>query len=480
MSSIRLRFTGLVAALFAGGILVLVLAGAFLIEPWFAWRSRAPFESVLADLSALPSSAPGGEADLAAITGQAKTRAAGTAFKISVVDRDGMVVASSAPEFNAGQRLPLPREEGEFVGARRLRLDRGERFYGILAAPAPGQSVIHLVAGLRPGLYLVVSQPLEPLRKAMAMASGFFVLFGVLILGLVLANVLFLSGREVRPVLELSGLALRIAEGDLGARWAGKRDDEIGILGSSIDRMAERLTRTIAELELKVRAQEDFLAAASHELKTPIGLVRGYAEALALGYWNTEAERDELASVIMKESDRLASLVRDLSFVSMGQGGGISLLRADEDLVAVAREAAGRFEREAASKGAALSFEAEGPLMASLDRYRMTQALDNLLSNAVRYVPSGGSVAVSVGRLGGSAVVAVSNSGERIPEEALPRLFEPFFRIDSSRNRETGGSGLGLALVRRVAEAHGGSCGIENTASGVRAWIGVPALEARP
>jgi len=482
MTSLRAKVTGLSVAIFIGGIGLLLLSGAFLLEPWFTVNTRRDFEQIRKDMGAVRQEQPGG------LTRRAQDLAKGTGYKIEVVDARGEVFASSAPEFRPGDTFPLPREENDFLAAHLEGLGRGEASFGILRASPPGQSAIHLVAAFRPGCFLVVSQPLEQLRKPISMASGFFVTAGAFILLLEFAAFLMLSGSIVRPIRRLTGVAQRIAGGEYGARCDARngggralRTDEFDLLGQSIDEMASRLAGDIEELAAmnarlagKVQAQEDFLAGASHELKTPVGLVRGYAEALKLGYWSGEKERDELADIILKEADHLDRLVRDLSFAAMGDSAGRALMLEEGDLAILAREAAERFSREAASRGLGIMVEAKDAAPSEFDAGRVRQALDNLLSNAIRHTEGGDRIKIQVVDGGSQWRLEVMNPGCPIPEDQLDRLFEPFYRVDASRNRGSGGSGLGLAAVRRIAESHGGSCGIENAGNGVKAWIALP------
>lgn len=482
MTSIRVKLTIGAAALFAGGIGVLLAANSLFMEPYFASRTRGAFEDILAEMrTASRETADGGRADQGELLRRAKELAAGSGCKIVVADREGTVRVSSAPEFREGQSFPLPKDQLEFLRGRRGGLERGETYFGILDAAPRGQSVIQLAAALRPGDFLVISQPLEQLRQSIRGASPFFLLVGSLILVLEFILVMALSGRMARPILELSEVARRVAGADYSARWPHKRDDELGLLGDSLNEMAAALGRSIEELTaanrelaLKVKAQEDFIAGASHELKTPVGLMRGYAEAIQLGLYSSNAERDELADVILKEADHLDRLVMDLAAIAAFGGSGRALLLQDGDLFVTLGAAVSRFTLQAREKHITLTLAGSGPMPARFDRDRFTQIMDNLLANGLRHCPEGGVLAVRLKPEDETVLIEVENSGEPIPEEQLPRLFEPFYRTDASRTRKLGGTGLGLAVVKTLTEAHGGSCGIRNTNSGVLAWLRLP------
>jgi two-component system, OmpR family, sensor histidine kinase VanS len=482
MTSIRIKLTLGAAALFAAAVGILIASNALFMEPYYAARTKAAFEGIEARMAA-------SRGDGASELSLAKAIASGTGYKIVVADGEGMVRASSVPEFQEGQTFPLPREQLEFFLERRARLAGGASFFGILDASPSGQSVIQLMAGMGEGRFLVITQPLEELRRNIAAASPFFLAVGSLVLGLVFAIALAFAGRIARPILELSEVARRIAAADYGARYSHSRRDELGALGDSINAMAGALSRSIEELTAanlglaeKVKAQEDFIAGASHELKTPVGLVRGYAEAIRLGLYSTESERDELADVILKEADHLDRLVRDLAQIAASGGAGRSIALAEGDLFEALSNAVARFALAAKDRRVSIGLEGRGPLPARFDPDRLVQIMDNLLSNALRHAPEGGVIAVRAAAEADSIRVEVENSGEPIPERHLTKLFEPFYRADSSRTRRSGGSGLGLALVKSLVAAHGGSCGVRNTPTGALFWFVLPggARRAQP
>ncbi len=474
MTSIRFKLTLGSALIFAGGIGLLLAANLFFLEPYYAARTKGDFIKILSTMKE-------GTDDLPALTLRAKSLAAGSGFKIVVADRGGTALLSSVPEFRDGQRFPLPRDQFEFFTERRARLEGGEVFFGILNAAPPGQAVVQLMAAMGGGRFLVIAQPLEHFRRSIAVASRFFLIVGTIVLVLEFAVVLVLSGRMARPILDLSQLAHRIAASDFAARYRHRRDDEIGVLGDSLNAMAASLERNMADLSaanrrlaLKVETQADFVAGASHELKTPVGLVRGYAEALKLGMYDSEAERDELADVILDEADHLDRLVRDLADIATLGGEGRSLLLNDGDLFETVSKAVSRFAIQAKAKRVGLGLEGKGPMPARFDADRMLQLMDNLLSNAIRHASEGGAVTVRLETTGEQFRIEVENEGEGVGDEHLPRLFEPFYRADPSHSRRSGGSGLGLAVVKGVAEAHGGSCGLRNTATGFLVWATLP------
>ncbi|MFZ4617275.1 MAG: sensor histidine kinase, partial [Rectinemataceae bacterium] len=446
MTSIKLKLTLGAVALLAGSVVLLFVASVFLLEPFYAAETRSVFTGFKSSMEAVSE-------DLQSLERESRNLTAGTEYKIVVFDRDGIGRLSSVPEFHPGDSFPLPREQEEFFASRRERLDSGQPFFGIVAANPPGQSVIQLMSPLKGRNYIVISQPLDHLRRSMSAASHFFLVAGGIVFLLVFLIMLFIAGRFVQPILELSGIARRIAAGDLTARYGRTRGDEIGQLGESLDAMAAELARSIDGLQEanrglsgKLEAQERFIAGASHELKTPVGLVRGYAEALKLGMFASDQEREELVDIVLKEADHLNRLVIDLARIAAAKAAPpAEAVSVESDLATTLSAAVSRFALRARERGVALGLMAPQRLPARFDPGRIVQVLDNLLSNALRHTPEGGTIELRAELTPAALRVEVENSGTPIPERHLGHLFEAFYRVDEARTRQDGGSGLGLA-----------------------------------
>ena len=259
-----------------------------------------------------------------------------------------------------------------------------------------------------------------------------------------------------RPIVRISSIAGRMAELDFQWKCGETRRDEIGALGRSLDEMAERLSAALAELEEAnaalrgdmERARElerqrlAFFSAASHELKTPVTILKGQLSGMLDGV-GVYRDREKYLARSLQVAGRMEALVGELLAVSRMESDGAS--------------------RREAVELSALTAEK----LAQGERALLGRAVENLLSNAALYSPEGAEIRVTAAARGAWAVLTVENTGARIPAEALPHLFEAFYRAEPSRSRATGGSGLGLYLVRMIVERHGGTCRIENSADGV-------------
>ena len=278
----------------------------------------------------------------------------------------------------------------------------------------------------------------------------------------------WLAGRLVRPLSRLQRAAGALADGQLDARSGLEgRTDEIGSLGRSFDTMA-------AELEAAEGARRRFLQDAAHELKTPLAVIDATTSAVLDGVY---AHEDRHLETIRDQGRLLSRIVDDLRTISLADAGVLPLHRepvlVGALLASVARDMASR----ATGRGVALEAIEPAPLTVSADPDRLRQVVGALVDNAIRHTPSGGWIRLEGRAEGGSSVVlAVVDSGPGIAPDDLPRVFDRFYQADPSRDRATGSSGLGLAIVQAVVERHGGRVTAANEpGAGARFEVRLPA-----
>ncbi len=315
--------------------------------------------------------------------------------------------------------------------------------------------------------------------------------------GLVIGAVLiyFLSKRFTGPIISLAKLSQQISDLDFSGEYQGREENEIGTLGKNMNRMSERLSAAIGKLQQanaqlekdiaeKTRIDEnrrELIANISHELKTPIALIQGYSEGLKDGIADGDKENmDYYCDVIVDEAGKMNHLVK-------------SLLALDEIESGIAKPEMERFNLADVIRGVAQSsallikdkavetvLHVPEELSVEADEFLIEEVLQNLLSNACHYVSDPGTITVRAQITpAGMANVAIHNTGDEIPEEALARLWEKFYKVDKARTRSYGGSGIGLSIVKGIIARHDGSCGVRNTGDGVEFWFEIRALPDR-
>ena len=287
-----------------------------------------------------------------------------------------------------------------------------------------------------------------------------------------------------RPIVRLSGAAGRMAELDFGWKCEEQRRDEIGALGRSLNQMARRLSAALNELEAANRAlrgemeqeremerqRTAFFSAASHELKTPVTILKGQLTGMLEGV-DVYRDRDKYLLRSLRVAGRMEKLIQEMLAISRMESGTAAVERKPVELAALLEQQLALHDELLKQRGQRLASALTPGITVEGDASLLEKAVGNLLSNASLYSPEGAEIRVWCGEAQGCAVLTVENTGVRIGEEALPHLFEAFYREDRSRNSRTGGSGLGLYLVRMILERHGARCDIENTPEGVKATV---------
>jgi signal transduction histidine kinase len=276
---------------------------------------------------------------------------------------------------------------------------------------------------------------------------------------LALALAFLFSSRLLKPVEALKRAAARLAGGDLSQRVSERGNDELAMLGRAFNHMATSLQRA-------VQNRRAMTADIAHELRTPIAVQRAHLEALQDGVYPLTIEN---LQPVLEQTELLTRLVEDLRTLALADAGELRLERSLTPLPGLVQRVVDRFRPEAENRHIQLTLEEQperGPMDSFVDAGRIEQILNNLLSNALRYTPEDGEVRVELRCRDGWVELRVADNGEGIPPEALPRLFERFFRADPSRTRAAGGSGLGLAIARQLALAHGGDLSAANQPQG--------------
>jgi signal transduction histidine kinase len=283
------------------------------------------------------------------------------------------------------------------------------------------------------------------------------------IMGVAVLLCYWLAFHLTSPVRALQKAVERFGRGDLTSRVGSTRRDELGQLARTFDRMAGRI-------ETLLTAERRLLLDISHELRSPLARL-GVAVELARSGDNL----DSALNRIQKESDRLNSLVGQLLQVTRAEGDPNSLRHNPIRLDILVQQLVDDSAIEAAARGCSLQYGKHEPVTVEGDPELLRRAVENVIRNAIRYSPREAPVEVSLARNDGKAVVDVRDHGPGVPEEALPRLFDPFYRVENDRGRNSGGIGLGLSIARRAIELHKGSIRARNTDPGLEVELELPA-----
>jgi two-component system sensor histidine kinase BaeS len=270
--------------------------------------------------------------------------------------------------------------------------------------------------------------------------------------------------RRLRHVQEATE---RLGSGDLTARAPDRGGDEVAALAHSFNRMADELASRAQALEASDKARRQLLADVSHELMTPLTAMRGYIETLAMSELQLdESTRERYLAIVTEETHRLERIIGDLLDLARLEGGGTAMRREPVAVATLFDRVATRHERELSARNITLTQAvAVGAEQVTGDPDRLEQALQNLAANALRHTPDGGTVALGAarddGRRPAAILISVRDSGPGIAPEHLPLIFDRFYKVDAAR-KASGGSGLGLSIVKAIVERHGGTISARN------------------
>lgn len=275
----------------------------------------------------------------------------------------------------------------------------------------------------------------------------FFTFIGTIFLSFGLIGIL--SQKLTRPLLLMKDATKRMARGEYKQDIMTKGRDEVAQLGQSIQRLGEQLQ----EFE---DTRNDFLTDVSHELRTPLTYIKGYSDILSKGMYKNNEELVEYTTIINKEANRLTFLINDLFEMSKLQVGKFELTKEMADINSIIDKVVKNLSPAAIEKGIVIEEHTDKEIpKINLDVQRMEQVIYNLIENAIKYTDKG-KITVNSYKNREMIVVEIKDTGMGIPEKDIPKIWDRFYRVDKSRTRKTGGSGLGLFVVKQIVEAHGG------------------------
>ena len=292
----------------------------------------------------------------------------------------------------------------------------------------------------------------------------------------------FIYSRFVTyPVIKLSAVSKKMAKLDLDWQCDENRNDELGILAHSLNNLSGKLSASLSELrDANIKLQDDiekekkldqarleFFSAVSHELKTPVTIIKGQLEGMLLGV-GTYKDRDKYLSRSLEVVLSLESMVQEILTVSRMESSGFVLRIEELDFSEMLKKQLSTYEDLIVKKSLQLRIDIEDYLFIAGDKAMLQKVINNLVINAIHYSPAEHHIFIKAWRTNSNVNFIIENTGVHVPETDLPKLFEAFYRVEQSRNRQTGGSGLGLYIVKMILDQHKADYKLENTAAGVQ------------
>lgn len=350
-----------------------------------------------------------------------------------------------------------------------------------------GYEYIEMWGYLEDGSTFILRSPLESIRESVTLSNKFLsyiVLVVVLISGIL---VWYFSKRIADPIMELAVLSQRMADLDFEAKYTSGGHNEIGILGANFNVMSEKLEQTISmlkkanyELQKDIEKKEkmetmrnEFLGNVSHELKTPIALIRGYAEGLKEGISDDPESRAFYCDVIMDEAGKMNLMVKNLLTLNQLEFGEEEVSFERFDIVELIRGVVQSCEILIQQKHVSVNFTQNEPVYVWADEFKVEQVVRNYVSNALNHVDGQMliDIRISKGQEADTTRISVFNTGKQIPEDDIGHIWDKFYKVDKAHTREYGGNGIGLSIVKAIMESFHHNYGVENYENGVEFWF---------
>jgi heavy metal sensor kinase len=446
--SLRFRMTAWYAGLLVGALLAFGVSVYLGLERYLNWTLQGMLASECRTIGTeLLTQLPGKSADwLVTEINEAYAPEVNARFIRVYREGTGIIYLSGAPKDAAFDPSQIPAYAEKKDGARHIHLASGQQLLmNAMSFTTPDGSHFLVESGIP---YQQIQVVLHGLLLTLAVYTPFVVFLAI-------GGGYWLMRRSLRPVDEITERAEGITSTNLSERLPVIRT------GDELERLSTALNRMIGRLEDAFQHINRFSADASHELRTPLTILQLELEGIINNHPLSGSLEDQIGSAL-EETHRMSRIVESLLTISRLDAGEAKLDRSRLDMSDLATSTTDEMIVLAREKSIALHTSTEESVCVEGDRTRLQQVVANLIDNAVKYTPEGGTVEVKVQREAGKAVLAVSDNGLGIPATAIPHVFERFYRVDKARSRASGGAGLGLSIVKAICTAHGGEISVSS------------------
>lgn len=348
--------------------------------------------------------------------------------------------------------------------------------------------VVNMKGKLDDGSSFMIRTPAQSIKDSAQISNVFYLYIGVATILVSSVVVWFMTRHITKPLKQLTSLSREMADLNFDVKYVSTSQDEIGVLGNNLNKMSEDLEKTISELktannqlqqdiEKKEQIDEmrkEFLSNVSHELKTPIALIQGYAEGLQEGINDDEESREFYCEVIIDEAAKMNTMVKKLLSLNQLEFGNDTVTMERFDLTELVKGVVQSAQLLADQKGAEIRFMQNSPVYVWGDEFKIEEVVTNYVSNALNHVDYEKKIEIKAEHLEDKVRLSVFNTGDIIPEEELEKVWIKFYKVDKARTRAYGGSGIGLSIVKAIMDSMHQKCGVKNYNNGVEFWFELP------
>ncbi len=481
--SLTMQYTGTILGLVAGTVLLCWIINTTFLENYYAYNKQ---NAMLDGFATIDAESRKGSLAGAGFDVEFENIAANGNISILIISADGSVIRASVNDTKALTRQFMDVLFGDMKDTSTEVLKKTDRYeLEKQADKRLGSEYLVLWGTLSDGNLILMRSAFESIRESAVISSRFLAYIGIL--AVILSGIIsiFASRKIAEPILELTEISRRMTDLDFNVRYRGRGENEIDQLGEHINQLSYALEKTISELksannelqmdiEKKIQIDEmrkEFLSNVSHELKTPLALIQGYAEGLQECIHEDAESRDFYCEVIMDEADKMNQMVKKLLTLNQLEFGNDAVTMERFDLTELIRGVIQSASILLKQNEITLTFQTDMPMYVWADEFKVEEVMTNYLSNAIHHADGEKKIDIKYTQKADCVRVSVFNTGKPIPEEDIDRIWIKFYKVDKARTREYGGSGIGLSIVKAIMDSFHRDCGVINHASGVEFWF---------
>lgn len=480
--SITLQFSVIFISILTGTILICLIANVLFLKDFYLVSMKEDFIEAYEAADSAAADANIFNASFLAVIDDIGQK---YNMSILVLDHDSRVVISSNEDEHIRKQLvsQFVTDFNEVFG----KVEEISYYFVTTKDEVSNVSYLEMYGTFRNGYHFLFRAPLENLDNDALIANQFLVQASAIAMFFGVCVIVYMTSRITSPIKELANISKRMAKLDFSAKYEPTGDNEIDMLGRHMNVLSDKLEKTISELktannelkrdieikEMNEELRKEFVANVSHELKTPIALIQGYAEGLRDGIHDDAQSREFYCEVIMDEANRMNHMVRNLLNLSEIEAGKNVSKMERFDLSELADNLLRSMELTFEQEEIRLEKNYESGVYVWADEFQVEEVFRNYLTNATHHVSKDKVISVNFTRYENRIRVTVYNSGEPIPEESIPYIWDKFYKVDKARTREYGGSGVGLSIVKAIMESTDCKYGVYNHENGVSFYFEV-------
>ena len=454
---------------FAGFMIAFILLGALInylfLEKFYVYKNKDAFLAVKESVELELQNNPADIKDFIDIIDRSE------GFSISIIDNEHSILYSSSKINKPVVTSKITKVLEKLIIVNQNKLDKSY-IYTVVDKKNNQAPKLVYIARLNDNQSIILTKPMKGIRESTVIFSEFYLFAGAIIVIISSLCMFLFSKKLVKPIITMSSIAENISNLDFEQKVQITSKDEISQLGESINTISEKLKISIDSFKQDIEFQKQLTRNLSHELKTPVGVIKGYAEGLIYGVAGNPEMADKYCKVIVEECDRMDQMVKELLDLSKLETKGASLQDVTTfPLSSLIRSLLERFATIFSENGITYELDCEETIALTADYCLLERALSNIMINAVKYNNEKKLIRISTWQRGERVTISVYNTGQTIPETDLSKIWDVFYKVDNARSRKTGGHGLGLSIVKSIISLHKGTVTVVNTKDGVEFQI---------